>query len=394
MKESFRVDHRSYYFKPQRRGDTQRQIKETLRTFAASVVISSSLYLQSKLKPVIPDELFMQRTFELALLGVGHVSPNPRVGCVVVHDGKIIGEGWHKKYGEAHAEVNAIQSVEDKSLLKDSTVYVNLEPCSHFGKTPPCADLLIQHHAKRAVIANVDTNPLVGGEGIKRLRTAGIDVSTGILEKQGRELNKRFFTFVEKQRPYIILKWAQTADGFVAQPNYESKWISNDYSRQLVHRWRSEEDAVLVGTRTAAHDNPTLTVRDWTGRNPVRVAVDRFLRLPESLSLFDRTQRTICYNVLKHEEHTNLSLIRLDETDFIQHLVTDLYKQKIQSIIIEGGAQTLQLFLDAGLWDEARVFTSSRTFGKGLVAPAIFGQTKSVQNIFGDELKVIDRSKL
>jgi diaminohydroxyphosphoribosylaminopyrimidine deaminase / 5-amino-6-(5-phosphoribosylamino)uracil reductase len=336
-----------------------------------------------------PDELFMQRAFELALLGVGQVSPNPRVGCVIQHEGKIIGEGWHKKYGEEHAEVNAIQSVEDPSLLGQSTVYVNLEPCSHFGKTPPCADLLIRHSVKRVVIANVDTNPLVGGEGIKKLRAAGIEVTIGVLEKQGHELNKRFFTFVEKQRPFIILKWAQTADGFVAQPNYESKWISNDYSRQLVHKWRSEEDAVLVGTRTAAHDNPTLNVREWTGRSPVRVVLDRFLRLSDRLNLFDKTQKTICYNVLKHEEHPNLSLIRVDENDFVQHAVKDLYKQKIQSVIVEGGAQTLQLFIDAGLWDEARVFTSGRTFGAGIKAPTISGKTDFTQNVMGDELRWI-----
>ncbi len=348
-----------------------------------------------------PDELFMLRTFELAFLGVGHVSPNPRVGCVIVHDGKIIGEGWHKKYGEVHAEVNAINSVQDKSLLRESTVYVNLEPCSHFGKTPPCADLLIQHRVKKVVIANVDTNPLVGGEGIKKLRAAGIEVEvclasspiSGTMFSKGRELNKRFFTFVEKQRPYIILKWAQTADGFVAQSNYESKWISNEYSRQLVHQWRSEEDAVLVGTRTAADDNPTLTVRDWTGRNPVRIVTDRFLRLPESLNLFDRTQRTICYNVLKHEEHPNLSLIRLDEKDFVHQLIADLYKQKIQSVIIEGGAQTLQLFIDAGLWDEARVFTSTRSFGQGIPAPSIQGNLQSQQDVFGDHLQWIFNSR-
>lgn len=341
-----------------------------------------------------PEELFMLRAFELALLGVGYVSPNPRVGCVIVHDAKIIGEGWHQKYGEAHAEVNAINAVQDKSLLRESTVYVNLEPCSHFGKTPPCAELLIQHQVKKVVISNVDTNPLVGGEGIKKLSTAGIEVVTGMLERQGLELNKRFFTFIEKQRPYIILKWAQSADGFVAKSNYESKWISNEYSRQLVHQWRSEEDAVMVGTQTAEHDNPTLTVREWTGRNPVRIVIDRFLRLSEKLNLFDKTQQTICYNVLKHEEHSKLSLIRLDEKDFIQHLVTDLYKQKMQSVIIEGGAQTLQLFIDEGYWDEARVFTSTRTFDKGLAAPAVFGETKSVQDVFGDELKVILRKKL
>ncbi|MFM9840671.1 MAG: bifunctional diaminohydroxyphosphoribosylaminopyrimidine deaminase/5-amino-6-(5-phosphoribosylamino)uracil reductase RibD [Cyclobacteriaceae bacterium] len=340
-----------------------------------------------------PDELFMQRTFELALLGVGHVSPNPRVGCVIVHDGKIIGEGWHQKYGESHAEVNAVRSVQDQSLLKNSTVYVNLEPCSHFGKTPPCANMLIQHQVKKVVIANVDTNPLVGGEGIKKLKETGIEVATGILEKQGRELNKRFFTFMEKQMPYIILKWAQTADGFVAQSNYESKWISNEYSRQLVHRWRSEEDAVLVGTRTAAHDNPTLTVRDWTGRNPVRIVIDRFLRLSEKLNLFDRTQKTICYNVLKQEEYTNLSLIRLDEKDFIHQLVADLYKQKVQSVIIEGGAQTFQLFIDAALWDEARVFTSTRSFGAGISAPIIQGNLQSEQDIFLDRFQRIFKNE-
>jgi diaminohydroxyphosphoribosylaminopyrimidine deaminase / 5-amino-6-(5-phosphoribosylamino)uracil reductase len=336
-----------------------------------------------------PDELFMQRALELAFLGVGYVSPNPRVGCVIVHDGKVIGEGWHQKFGEAHAEVNAINSVQEKSLLKESTLYVNLEPCSHFGKTPPCADLLIQYHVKKVVIANVDTNPLVGGEGIKKLREADIEVVTGVLEKEGRELNKRFFTFVEKQRPYIILKWAQTTDGFVAQSNYESKWISNEYSRQLVHRWRSEEDAVLVGTRTAAHDNPTLTVRDWTGRNPIRVVIDRFLRLSERLNLFDRTQKTICYNLLKHEEHPNLSLIRIDETDFIIQLVTDLFKQKIQSVTIEGGAQTLQLFIDANLWDEARIFSSNQIFGQGKSVPIIRGKIILEKNIFADRFKWI-----
>ncbi len=237
------------------------------------------------------DELFIQRTFELAQSGIGQVSPNPRVGAVVVHDEKIIGEGWHKKYGEAHAEVNAIHSVKDQSLLQESTIYVNLEPCSHFGKTPPCADLLIRHQVKKVVVCNNDPNPLVSGQGIAKLLNAGIEVVTGVLETEGRKLNKRFFTFVEKQRPYIILKWAQTVDGFVARENYESKWISNDFSRQLVHQWRSEEDAVLVGTKTAAHDNPKLDVRDWSGRNPVRVVIDRFLRLSATLHLFNKKQK-------------------------------------------------------------------------------------------------------
>ena len=334
------------------------------------------------------NELFMQRALELAKLGNGQVSPNPRVGCVAVHNEKIIGEGWHKKFGEAHAEVNAVESVENKSLLTDATVYVNLEPCSHFGKTPPCVDLLIKHRIKKVVIANVDSNPLVSGNGIKKIKEAGIEVVTGVLEKEGRKLNRRFFTFVEKQRPYIILKWAQTADGFIAQKNFESKWISNEFSRELVHQWRSEEDAVLVGTRTASHDNPLLNIREWSGRNPVRIVVDRFLRLNSHLHLFDKKIKTICYNVLKHEEHENLHFVRLNETNFINELVSDLYKQKIQSVIIEGGAQTLQLFIDAKLWDEARIFTSSRTFGEGISAPHFKGALQAEQFIQNDRLEI------
>ena len=332
----------------------------------------------------------MQRTFELARKGAGTVSPNPRVGCVIVHDGKIIGEGWHQKYGEAHAEVNAIKSVTDPSLLKESTVYVNLEPCAHYGKTSPCADMLVQHQVKKVVIANEDPNPLVNGKGIAKLKIAGIEVVVGVFEKDGLELNKRFFTFIQKKRPYIILKWGQTADGFVAHSNYESRWISNEYSRQLVHQWRSEEDAVLVGTRTAAHDNPALTVREWTGRNPVRIVIDRFLRLPETLQLFDQSEKTICYNVLKQEEHKNLLLVRLDEESFIQQLVADLYKQNIQSVIAEGGAQTLQFFIDQKLWDEARIFSSPRFFGQGISAPLIQGHAKIESDIFGDTLTIIN----
>ncbi len=334
------------------------------------------------------DELFMLRALELAKLGIGQVSSNPRVGCVIVHDDKIIGEGWHKKFGEAHAEVNAIDSVENKSLLKESTVYVNLEPCSHFGKTPPCVYLLIKNQVKKVVIANIDTNPLVGGNGIKKLKDAGIEVVTNVLEMEGRELNKRFFTFIEKQRPYIILKWAQTADGFIAQKNFESKWISNELSRQFVHRWRSEEDAVLVGTRTASHDNPYLTVREWSGRNPIRIVIDRFLRLNSHLHLFDKKIKTICYNVLKHEEHENLIFVRLDENNFVNDLIHDLHKQRIESVIIEGGAQTLQLFIEAKLWDEARIFTSSRSFGDGIAAPKIHGALSSSRFIQNDRLEI------
>jgi diaminohydroxyphosphoribosylaminopyrimidine deaminase/5-amino-6-(5-phosphoribosylamino)uracil reductase len=335
-----------------------------------------------------PDEFLIQRTFDLARLGSGAVSPNPKVGCVIVKDDEVIGEGWHRKYGEDHAEVNAVASVTDKEQLPGSTVYVNLEPCSHFGKTPPCSDLLIQHGVKKIVISNLDTNPLVAGEGVRKLREAGIEVITGVLEKDGRELNKRFFTFHEKQRPYIILKWAQTTDGFIAHSNYESRWISNEFSRQLVHKWRSEEDAVLVGTKTAAHDNPNLTVRDWSGRNPVRLVIDRFLRLSDNLNLFDRLVPTICFNLLKHEEHPNLKLVRLDEQGFIHQLPGYLHKEKIQSVIIEGGSQTLSFFIAAGLWDEARVFTSTRSFYKGIKAPIFQGDLILREQISSDLLQI------
>lgn len=335
------------------------------------------------------DETFIKRTFELALNGVGSVSPNPLVGCVIVHDNKIIGEGWHRKYGEAHAEVNAVAAVSDKAMLKESTVYVSLEPCSHFGKTPPCADLLISHRVKTVVISNLDSNPLVSGQGVGKLRDAGIEVITGILDKEGRELNKRFFTAIEKQRPYIILKWAETADGFIARENHDSKWISDEYSRQLVHKWRAEEDAVLVGAGTAQFDDPQLNVRDWSGRDPVRVVIDRFLKLDRGLKLFDGYQKTICYNVLRQEEHRNLLMIRLDEADLLNQLVRDLHKQKIQSVIVEGGAFTLNQFIEAGLWDEARIFTSPKLFGKGIAAPKVIGQEVSNEWLDHDTLKYV-----
>lgn len=330
----------------------------------------------------------MQRALELATLGRGHVSPNPLVGSVIVHEGKIIGEGWHRKYGEAHAEVNAVNSVDDKSLLPESTVYVNLEPCSHFGKTPPCADMLIRHKVKKVVVANLDSNPLVSGEGVKKLRAAGIEVITGILDKQGHALNRAFFTVMNRQRPYIVLKWAETADGFIARENYDSKWISHALSRQLVHKWRTELDAIMVGSRTAAHDNPQLNVRDWTGRNPVRVVIDRFLKLSSSLHVFDGSQKTIRYNVLKHEEHPNLMLVRLDEENFLHEIVKDLHRQKIQSVLVEGGAHLLQLFIDAGLWDEARIFHSPRNFGKGIAAPAFQGLQTEQHMLETDTLRI------
>jgi diaminohydroxyphosphoribosylaminopyrimidine deaminase/5-amino-6-(5-phosphoribosylamino)uracil reductase len=224
----------------------------------------------------------MSRALELARLGFGKVSPNPMVGCIIVCEGKIIGEGFHQQYGGPHAEVNAIHSVKDKTLLKQSTVYVTLEPCAHYGKTPPCAKLLVEHLVKKVIISNVDPNPLVSGKGIEILRSAGIEVETGLLEQEGLELNKRFFKSIRENAPYIILKWAQTADGFIARDDFDSKWISNKISRKLVHKWRSEEDAILVGKNTAKYDNPTLNVRDWVGKDPLRIVIDHELVLDQT----------------------------------------------------------------------------------------------------------------
>ncbi len=313
-------------------------------------------------------EQFIRRCFDLAANGMGSVSPNPLVGCVIVHNNRIIGEGWHKKYGGPHAEVNAVASVEDQSLLSSSTVYVNLEPCSHHGKTPPCADMLIAHRVKKVVISNVDSNELVSGKGIEKLRKAGIEVETGVLEEEGRYLNRRFFTFMEQHRPYIILKWAQTSDGFISRSNQETSPISNELSKKLVHRWRSEEDAFLVGTQTAAVDNPRLNVREWEGRDPVRVVIDRSSRLDPSLHLFDGSQPTI---VIKD----------------IEGGIEELYERKIQSLVVEGGATTLNLFIAAGLWDEARVFISDQEFQEGVKAPVITGEPV-ITDIKNDKLLV------
>jgi diaminohydroxyphosphoribosylaminopyrimidine deaminase / 5-amino-6-(5-phosphoribosylamino)uracil reductase len=334
------------------------------------------------------DEIYMKRAMELAKLGLGSVSPNPLVGCVIVHDNKIIGEGWHQKFGQAHAEVNAIDQVKDKTLLSASTLYVNLEPCSHFGKTPPCADLLIEKKIKKVIIANGDPNPKVNGGGIKKLNEHGIETIVGVLQSAGRELNRSFFTAIEKRRPYTILKWAQTSDGFIAKKNFDSKWISNEFSRQLVHKWRGEEDAVLVGTRTAQHDNPELNVREWSGRNPTRIVLDRFLRLHDKLKIFDRKQPTLCYNLLKHEEHPNLALVRVSEENFLMDMLTDLNTRNIQSLIVEGGAQTLNMFLEKGIWDEVRVFTSSKEFKEGVHAPFLPLVNSQIIEVGDDQLRV------
>jgi diaminohydroxyphosphoribosylaminopyrimidine deaminase/5-amino-6-(5-phosphoribosylamino)uracil reductase len=320
------------------------------------------------------DNYYMRRALELALLGQGKVAPNPMVGCVVVHQDRIIGEGWHEQYGQAHAEVNAIRRVKELEVLAESTVYVNLEPCAHFGKTPPCADLLVQHRVKRVVVANQDPNPLVAGKGLAKLQAAGIEVSVGILAEEGRVLNKRFFTFMEQQRPYIVLKWAESSDNLIARSNYDSKWISSLLSRQRVHQWRTQEAAIMVGTQTALHDNPQLNARLWEGTQPLRLVIDRFLRLPQHLHLFDQSLPTWCYNTLKEERQGNLYWKKIAGKNLVAELLEDLYQNKIQSLLVEGGAALLSRFIEAGLWDEARVFQAQNTyFGEGIAAPRLQG---------------------
>lgn len=339
--------------------------------------------MESKFK----DEFFMQRAIDLALLGRGNVSPNPLVGCVIVYNERIVGEGWHEKVGEGHAEVNAINSVIQKDKLDQSTVYVTLEPCAHFGKTPPCADLLVKSKVKKVIIANVDPNPKVAGKGIAILQSAGIEVETGVLQKEATELNKRFFCSFLQKRPYVILKWAETSDGFIARDNYDSKWISNKFSRQLVHKWRAEESAILVGKNTAKYDNPSLTVRDWSGNNPVRVVIDHQLELDVGLNLFDRKVPTLCYNLIKSSEDGLLSYIKLNSDNFLFSLLEDLNKRGFNSLIVEGGTKTLQNFIDTKLWDEARVFVSEKRFISGITSPSIKGIVDE-EIIQGDKLLI------
>ena len=312
-------------------------------------------------------EKYIKRCIELAQNGFGTTYPNPMVGSVIVYDDKIIGEGWHKKAGEPHAEVNAIRSVKDKSLLKKATIYVSLEPCSHFGKTPPCCDLIIANEIPNVVV--------------------------GVLENECNELNKRFFTFHQKRRPYIILKWAESQDGFLAPEkilNQERKpvWITNTYSRQLVHKWRSEEQAILAGTQTVVDDNPKLNTRDWSGNNPVRVVLDQNNRISKESFIFDNSVKTIVFTKSKNQfstENTIFEVIDFNQ-NVIPQVIAVLYQNQIQSIIIEGGLQTLQSFIDANIWDEARIFIGKINFNKGTTAPVLQKKTTTKTYIQTDEL--------
>jgi diaminohydroxyphosphoribosylaminopyrimidine deaminase/5-amino-6-(5-phosphoribosylamino)uracil reductase len=339
-------------------------------------------------------EKYISRCIALAKNGLGTTYPNPMVGSVIVYEGKIIGEGWHKKAGGPHAEVNAVNSVQDKSLLKKATIYVSLEPCSHFGKTPPCCDLIIKNKIPNVVIGTVDPNIMVAGNGIKKLIEAGVHVTVGILEDECNELNKRFFTFHQKKRPYIILKWAQSQDGFIAPlEKLEKKpvWITNTYSRQLVHKWRTEEQAILVGTQTVIDDNPKLNSRDWQGNNPVRIILDQNNRIPKGNAVFDNQIKTIVFTNSKNtfsEENTTFEVIDFKQ-NIAEQIADSLYNHNIQSVIIEGGFRTLQTFIDADLWDEARIFRGQITLGKGIQAP-LLPKTNSEKNLIDkDELTIL-----
>ena len=316
------------------------------------------------------DPRYMDRALDLAARGGRAVMPNPMVGAVIVHNDTIIGEGYHQQYGGPHAEVFAVQAVQDRSLLKDATIYVSLEPCSHFGKTPPCADLVIESGIRNVVVGCNDPNPKVAGKGIQKLRDAGITVHEGVRERECIMLNRRFMMFQRMQRPYVILKWAETADRFIAREDGSSKWISSEFSRRTTHRWRSQEMSILVGTTTARVDDPQLTVRHVEGTHPLRLVIDRELTLPHSLALFNNEVETWVFNTHTEKQEGNTSWKKLIPTPSVpEQILTHLWAAKKLSVLIEGGAHTLQSFIDAGLWDEARVFQSKKTFGAGIKAP-------------------------
>ena len=336
------------------------------------------------------DQQFMQRALELAVCGNMYVAPNPMVGCVIVNDGKIIGEGYHHCYGQAHAEVNAIAQVKDENLLKTSTLYVTLEPCSHFGKTPPCADLIIKKQIPKVVVAVLDSNPKVAGNGIKKLREAGIEVEVGLMEQEARHLNKRFFTYHQQHRPYIILKWAQTQDGYMdcnqrGATHRHEYWITNDELRYKVHQWRAEEQAIFCGANTLLNDNPQLNVRMVEGKNPIRMTY-----LNDSISddkhFLDGSQPSWIFTSKNIPHHKNVEYFSVSEEHWVQDMLKVLYERKIQSIIIEGGQQTLNYFIRLGLWDEARVLVGNKIFGDGLQAPILKNEVQKTEIVADNKI--------
>ncbi|MFA5574101.1 MAG: bifunctional diaminohydroxyphosphoribosylaminopyrimidine deaminase/5-amino-6-(5-phosphoribosylamino)uracil reductase RibD [Brumimicrobium sp.] len=339
------------------------------------------------------DIQFMQRALQLATLAGVNASPNPLVGAVIVYNDKIIGEGYHQKYGKAHAEVNAINAVKNQSILKDSTIYVTLEPCSHHGKTPPCADLIIKHQFKRVVIACLDTNSKVSGKGIERIKKNGLQVEVGLLEDEARFLNRRFFTFHEKKRPFVVLKWAETQDGFmdrfVEEREKGVNWITQPKTKLYVHQWRSKEQAILVGWKTVNNDNPQLTVREVEGKSPHRFIIDSNGNVNPSSTVFTDGNPTTIITTKKNIPNLSPSVevISLTEVN-VQNILSVLYEKKFLSVFIEGGAETTRRFIEENLWDEAYQLIGQSTFKKGLKAPTIKGKLLYDKNIGKDYLKV------
>ncbi|MEO5943068.1 MAG: bifunctional diaminohydroxyphosphoribosylaminopyrimidine deaminase/5-amino-6-(5-phosphoribosylamino)uracil reductase RibD [Ferruginibacter sp.] len=343
------------------------------------------------------DETYMLRCLQLAAAAAGNVAPNPMVGAVLVYNGVIIGEGYHMKYGEPHAEVNCINSVseENRHLIKESTLYVSLEPCNHFGKTPPCSDLIVKNKIPKVVIACKDSFEKVNGGGIKKLEDAGVKVTQDILKEDALELNKRFFTFHEKKRPYVILKWAQSNDKFIAHKNYQPVKITNDLTNRQVHKWRSEEAAILVGTNTALHDDPSLTTRLWQGKNPVRIFIDKNLQIPSGHHLLDNSTATIVINQIKDEKAGNTIFYKIsEEEDVITTVLNLLYQKQLTSLIVEGGTTLLQSFIDAGLWDEAIIITNNDLqLHEGIDAPLLTHSALFCEeHILSDRLQFFKKS--
>lgn len=334
----------------------------------------------------------MRRCFQLALNGLGNVAPNPLVGAVIVYEGRIIGEGFHAQYGDPHAEVMAVRNCNAPELLSKSTLYVNLEPCSHFGKTPPCADLIVEQKIPHVVICNTDPFPEVAGRGIQKLKNAGVNVLTGVLEQEGEKLNRRFFTFHRKKRPYVILKWAQSSDGFLDGNQPEPMAITSPQTNQIVHQWRTQEAGILVGYHTALKDNPQLTARHFMGKNPTRIVVDSALALPLSLHVFSDGNPTLVLNDEKESTDRAVRYIKTATRD-IAILLHTLYELRIQSVIVEGGRKTLQRFIDTGLWDEARILTGAISIGEGTQAPQlVHGNLINSQVLGKDTIHIFERS--
>ena len=326
------------------------------------------------------DEIYMKRCIDLAKKAVGHTYPNPLVGSVIVHNGLIIGEGFHQKAGENHAEINAVNSVKNKALLKESTIYVSLEPCAHFGKTPPCANKITETGFKKVVIGTLDSHEKVNGKGKKMIENAGIEVISGVLETECQELNKRFFTFHQKKRPFIILKWAESGDGFLDK-DFKPTQIGNSLTKQFVHQLRSEEHAILVGTNTALTDNPGLTTREIAGRNPVRILIDFDLKVPRNFNIYNNEAPTLVFNGVKDSVESNIKYIKIEKENFLENLMQKLYENQIQSVIVEGGSFTLQQFIDAEIWDEAIIIKNENLkLTNGTKAPEFHHENFETKN--------------